>query len=45
MDSAIFDSTYKYFQYGFRIVEKQIENREIRLDLMVETTPENVERV
>ena len=44
-DPAIFDSAYKYFQDGFRVVEKQIENNEIRLDLIVETTPENVERV
>lgn len=42
---AIFDSAYKYFQDRFRIVEKQIENKEIRLDLIVKTTPENVERV
>lgn len=44
-DPAIFDSAYKYFQDGFRTVEKQIENKEIQLDLIVETTPENVERV
>lgn len=44
-DPAIFDSAYKYFQDGFRVVEKQIEKNEIRLDLIVETTPENVERV
>lgn len=44
-DPAIFDSAYKYFQDGFRVVEKQIENNEIWLDLIVETTPENVERV
>ncbi|HYF98492.1 MAG TPA: hypothetical protein VD815_00215 [Candidatus Saccharimonadales bacterium] len=44
-DPAIFDSAYKYFQDGFRVVEKQIENNEIRLDLIVETTPENVDKV
>ncbi len=44
-DPAIFDSAYKYFQDGFRVVEKQIENNEIRLDLIVETTPQNIERV
>lgn len=44
-DPAISDSAYKYFQDGFRVVEKQIENEEIRLDLIVGTTPENVERV
>lgn len=44
-DPAIFDSAYKYFQDGFRVVEKQIENKEIQLDLIVETTPDNVDRV
>ncbi len=44
-DPAIFDSAYKYFQDGFRTVEKQIENNEIRLDLIVETTPDNIDRV
>ena len=44
-DSAIFDSAYKYFQDGFRVVEKQIENNEILLNLIVETTPENIDRV
>ncbi|WP_458744707.1 hypothetical protein [Candidatus Nitrosocosmicus sp. T] len=44
-DPAIFDSAYKYFQDGFRVVEKQIEKKEIRLDLIVETTPENIDRV
>ena len=43
-DRAIFDSAYKYFQDGFRVVEKQIENKEIVLDLIVETTPENIDR-
>ena len=41
-DPAIFDSAYKYFQDGFRVVEKQIENNEIRLDLIVETTPQKM---
>jgi uncharacterized protein YdcH (DUF465 family) len=44
-DSAIFDSAYKYFQDGFRVVEKQIENKEIVLNLIIETTPDNLERV
>ena len=43
-DSAIFDSAYKYFQDGFRVVEKQIENKEIVLNLIIETTPENIDR-
>ena len=43
-DSAIFDSAYKYFQDGFRVVEKQIENKEIVLNLIIETTPENIDK-
>ncbi|VFJ13669.1 hypothetical protein [Candidatus Nitrosocosmicus franklandus] len=44
-DSAIFESAYKYFQDGFRVVEKQIANNEIILNLIIEVTPENVDRV
>jgi hypothetical protein len=43
-DSAIFDSAYKYFQDGFRVVEKQIENNEIVLNLIIEATSENIDR-
>lgn len=43
-DSAIFESAYKYFQDGFRVVEKQIENNEIVLNLIIETTPENIDK-
>lgn len=42
-DSAIFDSAYKYFQDGFRVVEKQIENNEIILNLIIEATSENID--
>lgn len=43
-DSAIFDSAYKYFQDGFRVVEKQIENNEIVLNLIIEATSENIDK-
>jgi hypothetical protein len=43
-DSAIFDSAYKYFQDGFKVVEKQIENKEIVLNLIIETTPKNIDK-
>ena len=44
-DTAIFDSAWKYFQDGTKVVEKRLENGEIELNLIVETTKENVERV
>ncbi len=45
LDRAIFDSSWKYFQDGFKVVQKQVENKEIEMNLIVETTPENVDRV
>ncbi|WP_458719711.1 hypothetical protein [Candidatus Nitrosocosmicus sp. R] len=44
-DPPIFDSAWKYFQDGTKVVEKQIENGEIELNLIVETTKENIDRV
>jgi hypothetical protein len=44
-DTAIFESAWKYFQDGFKVVEKQIEDEQIELNLIVEATPDNVERL
>jgi hypothetical protein len=44
-DPAIFDSAWKYFQDGRKVVETRIENGEVELNLIVETTKENVDRV
>ena len=44
-DPPIFDSAWKCFQDGTRVVEKQLENGEIELNLIVETTKENIDRV
>ncbi len=44
-DTAIFDSAWKYFQDGRKIVEQRLENGEVELNLIVETTKENVDHV
>lgn len=44
-DPAIFDSAWKYFQDGRKVVEQRLENGEVELNLIVETTKENVDRV
>ena len=42
-DKKIFDFHFNYLREGFDVLEKLIEERGLRIRLIVETTPENIE--